>query len=329
MRPDGWPRRPGRRGLRAAVEWSAVGVALTLLATSGLVYGTAASLAGQLRNPGNVYATTALVAPTGLSATPAGPNVDLAWAAGVNGSGYAVLGLANGTSPSCPAGGYAALGASPTTTYVDSGRRLPQGTWYCYQVETSYDAWTSVQNNPLAAAQIGFVANSVKLVNAGDIAACSGSGTQTDGQSGYLECGDQVVIGFNQPVAPSSGPAGTDSVCADLTDNTIELASTTTSGGCSATETLALGTLTGGTLGNKSARFDASYAWSNGDQTLTVTIGTRTSGNKYPTVSTSTWTLTPTTTTGALLSATGGDAICASNSGGGDCLPATASASTF
>ncbi|MCS7002746.1 MAG: hypothetical protein NZ518_07855, partial [Dehalococcoidia bacterium] len=89
-------------------------------------------------------------------------------------------------------------------------------------------------------------------------------------------------------------------------------------------ESVWLGALTGGMIGDCMCRFNATYTWSNGNRTLTVTIGERTHGSTYPTLSAATWTFWPTTVTARLQSASGGHHICDSSSGGGNCLPVTA-----
>lgn len=257
-------------------------------------------------NPGNAYALTALYAPSGLTATPSGHDVSLAWSAGTNGNGYAVLGVANGSSSNCSAASFASIGSAGGTSYADTGRYTPQGTWFCYQVKTSYASWTSVPGNPTAAAQLGVVAASVTVANGGT--------------AGKLDPGDTITVTFNQPISTSTAPSGTNSVCA-IAGATIVLGSTATTGSCAASETVNLGKLTGGTS-SANARWSATYAWSNANKTLTVTVGARTVGTANPTVSGS-WILNPTTTATKLLSSTGSFHACDTNTGGGSCLPAS------
>ena len=98
-----------------------------------------------------------------------------------------------------------------------------------------------------------------------------------------------------------------------------------------ATETVHLGKLTGGTVGGCSCRFAASFALSNANTTVTVTVGARTAGSavKWPTTTASAWTFTPTTVASKLKSATGAFHVCDTNAGGGNCLPVTSPAATF
>jgi hypothetical protein len=339
MPPTGSAAR-NARGIRSRIV-KAVGrrlrffIKLCLIAASSLViagHATSPAIArftSQAAVDANTLSTRNLVAPASLSATPSGHDVQLNWPAGQNGNGYAVLGVANGTSSSCTGASFASLTSTASTSYTDSNRSTPQGTFFCYQVKTTYNTWTSQSGNPTAAAQLGFVATSVQLINDGNHTACSGSGAQLFGQAGTLDCGDQIIITFNQAVNTTTGPTATNTVCARRSNNTIWLASTTTTGNCTATETINLGKLTGGTIGVCDCRFNLSTAWSNGDKNLTVTIGARVAGSGYPTISTSVWTFTPTTTAAKMLSTTGGFHICDTNTGGGNCLPSTGSASTF
>jgi hypothetical protein len=253
-------------------------------------------------------ASATLGAPSALTATPSGDNVALSWSVGTLGTGYSLLGVANGSSSNCSSASFAALttvNGLATVLYNDS-RFTPQGTWYCYELKTSAGTnWTSSGSNPTAAVQLGLVATSVVAANGGT--------------SGKLDQGDTLTITFNQPVTPGSGPSGTNTVCITGNNDTIMVGSTATSGSCATSETLNLGNLTGGTSSSNS-RFNATYVWSNGNKTLKVTVGSLSNGS----VSTLTgsWTFTPTTTATALLSSTGSAHICDINTGGGVCLPA-------
>ncbi len=257
----------------------------------------------------NSFNTRNLIAPTNLTANPAGHDVQLSWNAGQNGNGYAILGVANGTNSNCSGALFSGIGSTASTSYSDTGRFTPQGNYFCYQVKTTYGNWSSTTSNPITAAQIGFVATTVQLINGGT--------------AGFLDTGDKIIINFNQPVNTTTGPASSDTVCDDLATNTIFLASTVTSGGCASGEPVEVGTLTGGAVGIKNSRYAAAYTWSNGNKTLTITIGTRIAGNKDASVG-GTWTLNPTTNINKLKSSSGAFHICDTNSGGGTCLPTAA-----
>jgi len=257
----------------------------------------------------NAFTTKNLVAPASLTASPVGHDVQLTWPPGQNGNGYAVLGVANGNSSNCTVASFSNIASTVGTSYTDSGRYTPQGTYFCYQVQTTYGSWYSASNNPIAAPQIGFVASSIQLVNGG--------------VAGKLDSGDQIMITFNQAVDPASGPISSDTVCT-ANGATIVVGSPLPLGVClPLLETPGVGTLTGGTS-NENARWQAAWAWSNGNAALTATLGNRIAGND-PSIS-GTWTLNPTTISSRMLSASGAFHICDNNSGGGNCLPGTSSA---
>ena len=282
----------------------AVSATLLVAAASVLVPGSGASFNAHIANPNNTFALTALYPPSGLTASPTGHDVGLTWSSGTNGNGYAVLGAANGSSSNCSSASFASIGSASATSYTDTGRYTPQGTWFCYQVTTTYAAWTSVSGNPTVAGQLGVVATTVAVANGG--------------MAGRLDTGDTITVTFNQPISTATGPSGTNTICA-IAGATIVLGSTTTFGTCAAGETVNLGSLTGGTS-NTNARWNATYAWTNANTTLTVTIGSRTNGPANTTIS-GTWTFNPTTTASNLLSATGSFQTCNNNAGGGNCLP--------
>lgn len=289
--------------MRRRLAWPVL-LALIAVGATTLATGSRASFNGQAENDSSLYAFTALYAPTGLTATASGHNVNLSWTAGTNGNGYAILGVANGNSSNCSAVTYASVGTAASTTYTDTGRYSPQGTYFCYQAKTTYRSWTSVNGNPTAVAQIGVVAASVVIANGG-----------TANQVGP---GDTITINFNQPITAATGPAAANDVCWTNT-GTIVLGTVAVSGACSATEGSNLGKLSGGTT-SAAGRYNATYAWSNGNATLKVTIGsTKITGGTATTGGT--WTFTPTTTAADLLSATGAFNTCTSNTGGGNCLP--------
>ena len=285
--------------------------------TEPFIERASALLTHQQNLSNNLFGTTALVAPGNLNASTQGYGVALSWSEGQSGTGYEVFGAANGTSSACSGATFTSLASTTTASYSDSNRYAPQGTWYCYQVQTTHGEWTSQENNPSAAVQLGFVAASLQLTNGGNTSAC---GEGTYGVFADLDCGDQIAVTFNQPVNTTTGPGSGDTVCADTTNNTILLGSSTTSGACTSSETVHLGRLTGGTIGDGSSRFAATYKW-NTDTVLIVTVGTLVYSSTYPTLSDSTWTLTPATNAGDLLSDSGGNHICDTDADGGNCLP--------
>ena len=282
-------------------------VALALLAaiaSSAAVATVAyASFTGTGTATGGAISTRNLVAPGSLTATASGHDVAVSWPAGSGGSGYKLFAVANGTSSNCSAASFANLTTTASLTYTDTGRYTPQGTYECYQVETTYNTWYSVSGNPTAAAQLGFVASSVAVTNGG--------------VAGKLDTGDTIVVTYNQAVNTATGPATTDNVCTDTGTNTIVLGSTGAGATC-ATSPATLGTITGLTVSKKS-RYDATWAWNAAHTTLTITIGANTAGSAANI--TGAGTFDPTTTAGGMLSTTGGFHNCDTNTGGANCLP--------
>jgi hypothetical protein len=246
-----------------------------------------------------------LVAPGSLTATPSGHDVNLSWTAGSNGNGYQLLAVANGISSNCASATFASLTTTASLGATDTGRYQPQGTYECYQAKTTYNTWTSINSNPTAAAQIGFVASTVAATNGG--------------VAGKLDTGDTIVITYNQPVTPASGPISTNKICTNSASSGNIIMVGDAISGCATNTTVTVGAISGGSS-NKTAAYNATWVWTNSNTTLTITIGTRTSGAQDPTI-TGTLTFTPTTTATSMLSATGNYHNCDTNTGSGNCLP--------
>jgi hypothetical protein len=314
-----------RRTLRQRLALRYLLIALTgssiLLSTTGPLIERALALATDQQILGNnFFATTVLVAPDNLSASSQGHAIALNWSEGQSGTGYEVFGAENGNSSDCSEVSFVSLASTGDLSYLDLDRHAPEGTWFCYQVQTMRDAWRSQESNPVTSVQVGFVAASLQLINEGDASAC---GDEQYGGVDDLDCGDQIGVSFNQPVDTTTGPDSDDTVCVDQSSGTIWLGSTG-SGDCTSNETVRLGRLTGGTIENGNSRFDARYDWNEEHTVLIVTVGALVSGTIYPAMSDSPWTLTPTANIGDLASDSGGYHICATNADGGNCLPAAA-----
>ena len=206
---------------------------LALVAASGAVHGTLASFNGETRNGGNTFALTSLYAPGSLTATPSGLGVDVEWTAGQNGNSYELLSAPapNPLVNDCTGVTFTPLATQAATTYRH-GLAVPPGLWRCYTVRTKYQSWTSVENNPVAGARLGFVASIVSFTNTGNA---------------RIDAGDELTITFNQPVATATGPGAGNTICWQA--NRIVLGSTTQTGNCAANDTSPrLGFLTGGTI---------------------------------------------------------------------------------
>jgi hypothetical protein len=313
-------------------QWAlALVAACVAIVPTGVAY---AAFSGTTANNGsNVVTATTLSAPTGLTAVPAGRDVSLSWTAASPANGYDIqAGAASGSS--CASTTFTTLGTSPTvpsgTTYTDALRAGPsgsaptapavaQGTFYCYRARTRYSLWQSPATSAVAV-QVGVVATSLSIVKNGNTTGCASSGA-----AGALDCGDQIIITFNQAMNTTTGPSSGDTVCGASGGTTILLASNTPSGGCSTgTETVDVGSLTTPSLTN-TQRYPATYTWSAGNTVLTITLGTRQSGPKNLVVGTGTFTYNPTTTTTSLRSTANAVHVCDSTTGGGVCKPSTTS----
>lgn len=277
--------------------------AVNLLGAGVLFNPTAALLTDVPAVPDNTLSTKTLTTPTGLAANPAGHAVETSWNA-ANGDAYKLTGGASGTDSACTAVTYGVV-ATPVATSFTDARFTPEGHYFCYKVQSTEGAtWESPASAPVSA-QLGFVAASVVV---------GGDGNRR------IDPGETITINFNQAVDTASGPSGTDTICSDAGPEILVLGSTTTTGSCnSATETIRGGTMATSNTIKFDARYEATYVWSNGDRTLTITVGTQVFGNKTTQIR-GLLTLTPAST---LVEAAAGNAICTSNVGGGDCLPAT------
>jgi hypothetical protein len=279
-----------------------------------------ATLIGGTNVGENTFSTVSLGAPGNLSALAAGGAVNLSWSAGANGTGYALGYAANGNSSDCSAAVFDGPTTVAATAFIDPLHNSPPGSWGCYRAATAAGGWTSPEPNPITAVQLGFVAGSVSFVNAGDTNAC---GAEQTGAASQLDCGDQISIGFNQPVIAGTGPGGTDSVCADTAGDALWLGSATTTGACSSSEVVSVGALNGSSVDGCDCRFAATYAWDAGGQTLVITVGVRTDGAGYPDLGGGPWTFQPTTDSARLHSAAGEFHVCDYSSGDSNCWPAT------
>ena len=260
---------------------------------------TAATTASQ------AVSSRTLVAPGSLSASPSGHDVALSWTAGSNGNGYQLLNAANGTSSNCSSASFAALSTTTGLTATDTARYTPQGTYECYQVETTYNTWWSATSNPTTAAQLGFVASSVAVTNGGT--------------AGKLDATDKIIITYNQAVTTATGPVSTNKVCTNTASSGSIIMIGTTITSCTATTPVTVGAISTGTS-TKTAAYSATWTWSAANTVLTITIGSRTSGTADSSV-TGSLTFSPTTTAAGMLSAAGSFHNCDSNTGGGNCLP--------
>ncbi|MGH7904607.1 MAG: hypothetical protein ACREPA_10875 [Candidatus Dormibacteraceae bacterium] len=290
-----------RRGIRFPVAVVlALSVAIWVLPYGRIIDQAAAGVLSALTaNPAQLIANTSLNAPTGLTAQPSGRDVILGWNA-ANGSGYSLQWRTNPNS-TCPGAAYPVGGTTVGLTLTDvTERARPAGTWICYRAVTTYAGWSSQGGNPTVAAQVGFLANSVRTINGGT--------------AGAIDQGDSIIVTFNQPATPPTVPGGYQNVCASTGQNAAANTIYLFTDGALPCSGVAGATLTGGRVidtGGGDDSYPITYAWSNGSpatgySTLTMTLGADVSGQ--PPNASGTWTFIPAPNT--VTSATGGLAIC-------------------
>lgn len=308
--------RRSRRGIRAStIALVLLVVTLGLVVTGRTVVGSTYSiLNAETVNSGSTFADGSLGVPTNLQAVPTGANIDLSWGAGSNGNQYDVLSYDAGATASCPSPGsssYSILTPPATTTsFTDTPSTSTYGDHYCYEVENAFGtSWTSVNDgsgttntNPIASVQAGFVASAITIANGGNTTGCAAN---TFGTAGRLDCGDQIVVTFNQQPTVTT-VAG---VCVTTTSSAFELDLGVTS--CGATPTLGKLVASSGSVTNSGIYYPATATLSaTAPWTLTITVGASSTGT-YTSFSTGSgtpsWTLQPLST---LTPVAGSPAIC-------------------
>jgi hypothetical protein len=280
-----------------------LGLTLAVFVTLALVFaGVARAAFTKTTAVSQSLSSLSVGAASALTGASSGHSVVLNWTAGSGATAYAVNGIANGTSSTCPATGYVNI-SNPSTTTLTDARSTPQGIYECYQVVTTHGSWSSPSGNPTAAVQLGVVASSISIAN--------------HGTASRVDQGDVITVTFNQAITTSTGPVSGNTICTN-TGGQVVLGSTGTGTTCS-TSQANLGVLSGYTV-TQASRFNTTWTWSAGNTVLTATVGTLSAGSAN-TQASGTATFTPNTTSTGLLSATGSFHTCSSNTGGGNCLP--------
>jgi hypothetical protein len=260
------------------------------LAVLGLVVGLVSSQAREVSatinaSTANVstLSATALYSPTAPAGAPLGRTVSLSWtpSSPQNGIGYVVSGVNIGSSGAAPcppsSSAYAFVGGVAAASFTDVTALAggTQGTYVCYLVRSGYHTsapstwtvdpvWASADALPTAKTAIGFFPDTIALANGGT--------------AGRIDAGDTIVMTFDQTVDTASVPA-ISFICASVTTSTIYLGITGGVATCPTTATVGL--LTGMTLSNPlnaDGRYAASGAWSNGNATLTISVGALSAG---------------------------------------------------
>ena len=202
------------------------------LAGSFLFMHVQRTLAGQfgiVKNTVNSVTTTQLYSPTGLSGSRSGTTNTLTWTAAspMNGNGYAVSGINNGASSTCPtlASSYTTyVGSSSSTTYADGGSLAngTAGTYVCYLVRTGFSAaggppwaslptWTSYNTLPTTAVLLTGAVPMPTLVQSNSAADATGLAKTVSATwpsataAGHLLV---AVVGWDTPSDVLTMPAG-------------------------------------------------------------------------------------------------------------------------
>lgn len=275
---------------------------------------TAAVFTSSKSNPANTLATGALAAPTGLTATPAGRDVSVAFTPAAGATGTQVLyGRPAAGSSSC-SGVTLALDTTSTASPVsDTPASAPQGTYACYAARSVRASWTSLASAGPVAVQTGVVVTSVVATNGGNPSGCLLAAVV-----GRVDCGDTLVVTFNQPIDPATGPQAGTKVCTSPTYGLrVGMPSTTTD--CS--QQGSLGRVPGA-VANRYARSSANVTWNAARTQLTVDVRGL-DGLQHGSITGATSTdFVPTTDATKLLSATGAQHVCDADAAGSDCLVA-------
>lgn len=214
--------RAGSRVLGLAVAV----LAFAIVAVPPATRGTQAAMTATTSNASNVASNLSLTSPTGLTATGTRFSVALSWTAATpnngNGNGYAISGVNNGASSTCPttASSYTTwVGSttSSTTTFTDTGTIASgtAGTWACYLVQTGYNSaggppWASA---PQWTSQSGLATVAFKLaapVKVQSGAEAAGTTSVAPALASGSTAGDLLVVTLvsNDTTIGATGPAG-------------------------------------------------------------------------------------------------------------------------
>jgi len=286
-------------------------VVCALVLGSAAIKGTLALSFGRTTHPGSTYNTAAVYDPSAITSAPVDNTQTVAWTDAVNnhgnGNGYAVFAYHEGpTSTACNTTQanytFVAGTTNASPSYTDSGVFAGSsasyfGSYSCYMIRTwdvpgvNPSSWTS-GTVPTWTSQIApSPANQYVTPNGVAVGFFPSSVTMTN-SNGTLATGDTVVLNYDQATnAPNL--AGL-SVCATKGSSaTFYLGQSLAVATCDTVGGTSIGKLTGGTYTSSAdGVWAATYVWSNGNKTLTITIGAETLGTKIPTVMAGTWTFT-------------------------------------
>lgn len=197
-----------------------------LMVTALAIPGTIALSTAQTSTPNNRVSLTSLYSPTGLGASFTASGAKLTWTAASpnsngNGNGYAISGVANGNSSTCPttASSYTIfVGGTAGTSYTDSSSSLLSGTtwsYVCYLVQTGYNPvggppWASLPQWT-SSDVLQVVAVRLTIIHVQNACPPGNSGTSlTSTMAGAVAAGDLLVGVFraNTPQTVSDNVNG-------------------------------------------------------------------------------------------------------------------------
>lgn len=305
--PAARPRR--RRGVRPLLA-VALGLGALLLTGRSLGGTFALPFYGEANYPSSSMTLGVLSAPSGLSATPSGNSVNLAWTAGTHGNGETVAGVDTGSATSCTSANTfttitSALGAT-ATSYTDTNRATAAGVQagdnYCYDVATAYG--TTWSADTYVSARVGFATTGVAITNGATV--------------NSIRTNDYVTLTFNQaPTTPTA--TGVTRMCAVPSTKTLIIGVNAT---CSSGATALVGKLVYSGTMTTTNTYTVSYTVTG--STLKILV-TTTPGTPTTVGTGGTWTFTPTSSApSSLVSASGAVAACSSNTNSSAlCAPTT------
>jgi len=219
--------------------------AIAFVLSTGVVGSTFALFNGETQNAASAFAGGWIGAPTGLTATPGGYDVSLAWTIGNHGpiTGQTLNGVNNGTNPSCTGAGWAPITSvsAATATYSDAsrGNAGTNGNWFCYQlISTTASTWNATATQ---STQLGLVTSGIALANVGT--------------NNSINANDTITLTYNQRT--NQAASGTTKVCVIAgSPGKVIIGDTTGGNSCSTGDGFTVGVITGATIvGNQVYRF--------------------------------------------------------------------------
>ncbi len=271
-----------------------------------VIPGTWALATATIDNAANQAALTALYYPTAAAGVGSGHAQSITWTlpAANNGNGFGIMALKQGPGTTCPttlasyepaAVNWVSSVSNATVTYTDSGAVYGydanyEGGVVCYLIHSGFKpgspapgwavmpgstgnvGWESLQAPPNAAtAPASAIAQSVMGFVVTSVTSSNG------GVAGKLDVGDKFVFNYNQPVDTTTVNLAGSSLCVTNSFGGAIGFGDTRAAGTNCSFTPILGYVLG-QAGSTNAfgahdRWPIAAVWSNGNKTLTLTLG--------------------------------------------------------